>query len=1665
MAKLTTKNFKLHHVRQFIESITEPSNTVYYVFAGNPGDSSFGVGAPPQIVESTDDMVTRIYDVMTHAKRVTSSDVTEMVKRINWQTGTVYDQYDSDTNLNEKNYFVVSPSGSENNYYVFKCLYNNYGAASTEQPQFSETSADDPYYETADGYVWKYLYTIDPYTFNKFSTDEYIPVVEDVNVTANAQPGAIDIIRVNYSGAYYNNWYLGQFTPGDIGYGGITTAIRLNAPSPELANISSISGDGSTVTVVTSTSHGYLGGATITINGTTNYDGTFTNITVLSSVSFTFSSTINTGTENAGTTELYISSNPYTSYTTNYYNNCIIKITSGVAQGQYRKILSYSGPNRIATVEYPFDADQADLELATYEIYPQCILTPDGRQTNTAIARAIVDPATANSISIIEVLEKGYNQQYATANVYADTVVRTSNTFSEANVSIIFPPKGGHGADPASELKCDRLGVSVKFSNNENSQISTDNTFRTIGLLKDPKFYKVRLFYTDTISGGSFVDGEEIAQLNTSYLGGSVGVDSSNLQIYSTGTFSGLGVFYGANTLGLPTGNNDPGSSKWYELTFANNDIIKVTNVVVTATANAETFANGNMVEGPTITGAGFGFSDPLTPVVEVQNTVAGYTRYLSSNNIIEVANGIHTSGANGKNYSIGDYFVVDTTFIKDANVVVTQVTGDGAIAEFQVVDAGRVLGNEVAPGGIEITAGGTTYTNNDLAVIDAPYFGSDTATANVLTDGSGVVIGLTFTNTGSGYTSIPTIDLTGSGDGLATATAKIQSKGTTYAAYNSLGENANGAEVVSITVDSAGPDIYDSTRDRISIVSPTTDGHANAGFANTATGNLVSVTLDTNGNPTSNNFGFTISNTNIVIAANSSDGNIRYFNSSGIVSNYALVEANPNTSISALTASANGGNYDSTMVGNIIIEDGGIGYDSTADNTLTFGGAPSTAATATFTNNEIGKIISITISDPGNGYGSAPSVTPASGAGGIGATLTSSLSNTITITSNTFDSGYGAVVYFNNTATGNVASISIANAGFGYLNTPTAIIQDANTLHDHVGSNTATFTITLDGGTDIYAGTDTILATGPDVNPNSSADLTVSSGEITATEVTDSGAGFFPNVIPEYYVIDSGGADIRRLSSTLKTSIIRDFDETFTGNTTGLFSNTDVLYVSGENHQAVANVATNPAGYLTSLTLSDSGSGIPDHALMELAVYDSSNTNIRRLNDTIVDSISVTAGGKGYNNNHILVIDSGDGTSNATFSVTTNLDGELVSFTPIDRGSGQKPAYISGAKIIDAGTGYDSTSDVFSIEGGGGSGATLAFSNNGSGVIDQVYITNSGINYNCAPSLVFTTTSGTNAQIQFDIIKPYKVKLFTDSSLNTIAESTDGSCYEVDVNMINTPTVYANLAYATVATANVVEPADLQITKQESANLFFVAQSAPSHTISLTNQSTSFDISISPDDYIFIQSIDGTSDLLQVDSVSNSSFLTVKDFPSFTEQGAAISVVTINAQGIIEDQGSGYIDVSNAVGTFTTGNTIIGFDSDASVPVSSITYNGIAKTNLNINQLFAYKYTVAGAFQEDEIIVAVDPLLGGDGTARFHSLNTGTNELYVTSPTGQFIAGQDYKGLDSAETVTIASGSDIKYEGDLVRGSGDIIYVEDLDTEIQRANNQSETIKVIVEF
>lgn len=138
-----------------------------------------------------------VYRNMLYGKQFTGVNIAYVVNRINWTANTVYDYYDDqDPNLYSKNFYVVNSSNR-----VYKCLFNNYGAQSTVEPQNFNPNGD--FVTLPDGYKWKYLYTINSLDYNRFASTSYVPVKRDTLVESYATVGAIHVIKIDNAGTNY----------------------------------------------------------------------------------------------------------------------------------------------------------------------------------------------------------------------------------------------------------------------------------------------------------------------------------------------------------------------------------------------------------------------------------------------------------------------------------------------------------------------------------------------------------------------------------------------------------------------------------------------------------------------------------------------------------------------------------------------------------------------------------------------------------------------------------------------------------------------------------------------------------------------------------------------------------------------------------------------------------------------------------------------------------------------------------------------------------------------------------------------------------------------------------------------------------------------------------------------------------------------------------------------------------------------------------------------------------------------------------------------------------------------------------------------------------------------------------------------------------------------
>ena len=160
---------------------------------------------------------------------------------------------------------------------VFKCLFNANGSVSTIEPTIDIDGQlpENAFILTADGYKWKYLYTIPPGLKQKFFTNRWMPVVTDPAVVASATDGRIDIINVLWGGSGY------------LGGGNSNTApiLSITATDGQGANLVArvANGNITAVTILTG-GNNYTEGVvsivngeqlgSITLGGTVNVSGT-----------------------------------------------------------------------------------------------------------------------------------------------------------------------------------------------------------------------------------------------------------------------------------------------------------------------------------------------------------------------------------------------------------------------------------------------------------------------------------------------------------------------------------------------------------------------------------------------------------------------------------------------------------------------------------------------------------------------------------------------------------------------------------------------------------------------------------------------------------------------------------------------------------------------------------------------------------------------------------------------------------------------------------------------------------------------------------------------------------------------------------------------------------------------------------------------------------------------------------------------------------------------------------------------------------------------------------------------------------------------------------------------------------------------------------------------
>ena len=275
MPAIITKDFRVHNAKQFEESFGETADT-YYLAIGRPqafaDNQAFNDGtdaSPPTPVDDVGQVEYYAYDDFLAAKKIASTDVSIVIPRRNWTTGTVYDYYRHDYgDINTAGSTIATDSGAtslydatfyvmNSSFDVYKVIDNNSGGASTVEPSGNKSTS---VFTTGDSYRWKYMYSLSASEQANFLSTDFMHVSTESS-DFSTTGGAIEHVKITAGGSGgTNGTYTGVDIRGDGSSGKATIVVASNAVSSVTITTA---GSGYTYASVKASDFGSVSGADI----------------------------------------------------------------------------------------------------------------------------------------------------------------------------------------------------------------------------------------------------------------------------------------------------------------------------------------------------------------------------------------------------------------------------------------------------------------------------------------------------------------------------------------------------------------------------------------------------------------------------------------------------------------------------------------------------------------------------------------------------------------------------------------------------------------------------------------------------------------------------------------------------------------------------------------------------------------------------------------------------------------------------------------------------------------------------------------------------------------------------------------------------------------------------------------------------------------------------------------------------------------------------------------------------------------------------------------------------------------------------------------------------------------------------------------------------------
>lgn len=241
MPAIVTDVLRRKIARDFFDAFTAQTD-LYYIGIGRAQkwDSSDIVPTP---IDNPGE-ITRFQQSLQGMKKVSATSL--VVPRNNWSQGSYYAQYDDQT----AGYGLTPYYVKTDNNQVYICLETGRDANGIAVPSVIEpTFSNNDSFRLADGYVWKFIYTISAQNANDFMSSNFMPVQKqsqtDSNSTGielkqeeiqdNAVAGEILSFIITNNGAGYTN--PPTLTVTDVLGSGVQSVVTIDSATGTVAKI------------------------------------------------------------------------------------------------------------------------------------------------------------------------------------------------------------------------------------------------------------------------------------------------------------------------------------------------------------------------------------------------------------------------------------------------------------------------------------------------------------------------------------------------------------------------------------------------------------------------------------------------------------------------------------------------------------------------------------------------------------------------------------------------------------------------------------------------------------------------------------------------------------------------------------------------------------------------------------------------------------------------------------------------------------------------------------------------------------------------------------------------------------------------------------------------------------------------------------------------------------------------------------------------------------------------------------------------------------------------------------------------------------------------------------------------------------------------------------